>query len=159
MDELGHAVVLHARVGQRRQRLLELLAARLVLRRQLERLAERLQRLVVLEADVAAGELEEHAARLAEVDGVEVLAVDDLRRAGAGLDGLRADGLELGVVGGRPRDVVDRPGARDAAALRAERRSAGAAWRSSPRSVQSAPPSWAKPIASSSAVLASGRDA
>ena len=76
------------------------------------------QRLVVLEADVAAGQLEEHAAGLAEVDGVEVLAVDDLGRAGAGLDGLRADRLELGVVGGRPRDVVDRAGAGDAAARR-----------------------------------------
>ena len=115
VDELGHAVVFAARVGQRRQRPLELLAARLVLRRQLQRLAERLQRLVVLEADVAAGELEEDAAGLAEVDGVEVLAVDDLGRARAGRDGLGADGLELCVVGGRPRDVVDRPGAGDAA--------------------------------------------
>jgi hypothetical protein len=100
------------------RRALELLAARLVLRRQLERLAERLQRLVVLEADVAAGELEEHAAGLAEVDRVEVLAVDDVRGARAGLDGLRTHGLELGVVGRRPCDVVDGPGARGAALLR-----------------------------------------
>ena len=41
-------------------------------------------RLVVREADVARGELEEHAAGLAEVDRVEVLAVDDVGRVGAG---------------------------------------------------------------------------
>ena len=74
-------------------------------------------------------------------------------RAPAG-DGPRADGLELGVVGGRPRDVVDRPRAGHAAALRAGRRSAAPRGARRRAGVQSAPPSWAKPIASSSAVAA-----
>ena len=73
------------------------------------------------------GELEQHAARLAEVDGVEVLAVDDRRgvRAGARRRGARI-AVELGVVGRRPRDVVDRPGALDRRGPAAGGRSRGA---------------------------------
>src|SRR5204862_684598 len=95
--------------------LLELRAQMLVLRRELQRLAERLARLVDGEADVAARQLEEHAARLAEVDRVEVRAVDDRRRAGAAVARTPAEGFQLGGIGGRPRDVVHRAGAGDGA--------------------------------------------
>jgi hypothetical protein len=49
----------------------------LVVRRERKALAEGLERLVDGEAGADRGDLEEHAARLAEVDGLEVEAVDD----------------------------------------------------------------------------------
>ena len=60
-------------------------------------------------------QLEQHAARLAEVDRVEVLAVDDLRRMRAGLDRGRPQRRQLLVVGRAPGDVMDRAGALDPA--------------------------------------------
>src|SRR5690606_21662855 len=71
-------------------------------------------RLVDREADVARGELEEHPGGRAEVDRVEVLAVDDRRRPGADRGDLLPERVQLRVVGDAPRDVVDGPGPGDA---------------------------------------------
>ena len=65
---------------------LDLLAHRLEARRQRQLLAQVLHVLVGVEAGAHGGELEQHAAGLAEVDRAEPEAVDDRRRAGvAGL--------------------------------------------------------------------------
>src|SRR5689334_3495090 len=69
-----------ARVDERGQRRLELLAHLLILGRQAQLLAEVLRVLVDREPRARRRELEQHAARLAEVDAQEVLAVDDRRR-------------------------------------------------------------------------------
>ena len=75
-----------------------------------EALAEGFDGLVDGEAGVVGGDLEEHAAGLAEVDGVEVGAVLD-GVAGRCCGDLRAP-VELGgVVGGAEGDVVDGAGA------------------------------------------------
>ena len=69
--------------------------------------------LVDREARAGGGQLEQHPARLAEVDAQEVLAVDDGRGALSGLDQARAPGLVL-VVAIAPGDVVDGAGALEA---------------------------------------------
>src|SRR5262245_43517467 len=63
-------------LSQRRKRGLDLGAARLVPGRQLERGAERLLGLVDGEARAVGRDLEQDAARLAEIDRVEIVAVD-----------------------------------------------------------------------------------
>src|SRR4051794_6320925 len=87
------------RVRQRRELRLDLRAVGLELRRQDHLRPELLQRHVDREAGAVVRDLEEHSARLAEVDRVEVVAVDDPRgrhaRRGAGVP-------PLGVVP-RPR--------------------------------------------------------
>jgi hypothetical protein len=102
-----------AGVGQWRQRALQRLAQRLVLTWELEGLAQRLGRLVDVEADVARCQLEQHAVGLAEVDGVEVPAVDDRRGPCARFGDARTEGCQLLVVGRRPGDVVHRARALD----------------------------------------------
>ncbi len=87
--------------------LLDLGAVLLVVRRQRQRLAERLERLVGREARPDRRDLEQHAARLAEVDRLEVEAVDHRRRLPAALDHLVAPRLVL-VDLRRPRDVMHR---------------------------------------------------
>src|SRR5207244_6805182 len=83
----------------------------LEVRRKREPLAEVLRRLVGREAGTEGCDLEEHAARLAEVDRAEVEAVDDGRRRRAGVE--RPLPPRLVVVHRRgPGDVVD--GARTA---------------------------------------------
>src|SRR6266542_3324981 len=69
-----------ARVGQRRQYRLDPVTQMLECRRQHEALAEMLERLVGREAGTERRDLEEDAARLAEVDGPKPEAVDDRRR-------------------------------------------------------------------------------
>src|SRR5205823_6733232 len=101
-------------VRQRGEDVLHLLAQRLVGRREGEALAERLQRFVGGEAGADRGELEQHAARLAEVHGAEVEAVDHLGGAAAGPDDTLAPRLVL-VHRARPRDVVDGAPTRDPA--------------------------------------------
>ena len=81
-------------------------------RRQDQRLAEMVGLLVDREAGAHRGELEEHAARLAEVDRAEPEAVDDAARRLPGA----ADGIEPGVLLVHVRgegDVVDGAGAGD----------------------------------------------
>src|SRR5207253_7878699 len=68
-----------AGVGQRRQPRGDLLAGRLQPGREDEPAPELLDRAVDGEAGFLGGELEQHAARLSEVDRVEVVAVDDAR--------------------------------------------------------------------------------
>src|SRR6266513_5774682 len=83
----------------------------LVVRRQRQLLAEALERLVDGEAGPCRRDLEEDAAGLAEVDRLEVEAVDDRSRACA----RRRHALVPGLVLLRrrcPRDVVDRAGDR-----------------------------------------------
>ena len=93
------------------------LAMRLEEARQLQMLAERLDRLVDGEAGDVGGDLEQHAAGLAEVDRAEVVAVLLLGRMHAVLahELLRHRGL-LGIVGGAERDVMHRAAALTAAA-------------------------------------------
>src|SRR6266508_3005482 len=74
-------------------------------RRQRESLAEVLERLVSREAGADRRYLEEDAARLAEVDRAEVVAVDDRRRRAAALDHPLAPALVL-LGRRRPGDVV-----------------------------------------------------
>ena len=105
------------RVGQRRQERLDLrrAAARASAAGYLR--AELLERHVDREARAVVGDLEEDAARLAEVDRVEVVAVDDRRGVHAGA----LDALEpLRVLGDRraQRDVVDRARALQPALVR-----------------------------------------
>ena len=59
------------------------------------------------EAGAVVGDLEQHAAGLAEVDRVEVVAVDDPRSGDAGVAQTLLPARVLGD-GGAPRDVVDR---------------------------------------------------
>src|SRR4029453_8150731 len=78
---LAGRAALCARVGQRREDRLDALAVGLERRRGDDRRAELLDRVAVHgEAGPVAGDLEEHAAGLAEVDRVEVVAIDDARR-------------------------------------------------------------------------------
>ena len=85
----------------------------LVVRREGELLAEVLEGLVDGEARPDRRDLEQHAARLAEVDRLEIEAVDDRRRVGTALrDALLPGLVRLGW--GCPCDVVDRAGAGDA---------------------------------------------
>src|SRR5438128_2886937 len=90
-----------------RQVELEVFPPSLVLGRQLQRRAERIGRLVHGEAGLVGGDLEQDAARLAEVDRAEVLALDDRRHVTARLDQHLAPVQLVGVVGRAPRDVVD----------------------------------------------------
>ena len=69
----------HAEVNRRQYRL-DLGAMRLVLWRQHQALAEVLDGLIDREAGRIRRQLEEHAARLPEVDRVEVVAIDHRRR-------------------------------------------------------------------------------
>src|SRR5439155_15972521 len=97
-----------------RQHGLELTAEVLVVGRERERLAQVLERLVGGEARADRGDLEENAARLAEVDRAEVVAVDYGRRLRPrGGDALVPRGML--VQRGGPGDVVDRAGAGDPA--------------------------------------------
>src|SRR5207245_1304772 len=82
-----------ARVRQLRQDRLDLFTQVLEGRRQRELLAEVLERLVDRETRAERRDLEQHAARLAEVDGLEIEAVDHRRRAAAALDHLRPPSL------------------------------------------------------------------
>src|SRR5919201_95981 len=72
-----------------------------------------LPRLVRSEAGAERRDLEEHAARLAEVDRPEVEAIDHRRRRGTGLQNPLAPGLVV-FHGRGPGDVVDRPSPADA---------------------------------------------
>src|SRR5258705_11007129 len=74
-----------ARIGQRGEARLELLAVRLEVRREDHGGAELLERHVDGEARPVVGDLEQDAAGFAEVDRVEVMAVDDRRRLHPGL--------------------------------------------------------------------------
>jgi len=71
-----------------------------VLGRQDQGLAEVIERLIDVEADIATGDLEEHAGRLTEVHGVEVLAVDDGGWARPVLVGPFAELRQFRVIGG-----------------------------------------------------------
>ena len=92
----------------------DLAAQVLVVGRQRELLAEVLERLVDGEARAHRGDLEEDAAGLAEVDRLEVEAVDLRRRLGAGRDRLLAP-LHVLLERRGPGDVVDAAGALQAA--------------------------------------------
>src|SRR5205814_7255548 len=78
---------------------------------------EVLERLVDVEAGADRRDLEEDAARLAEVDRAEVEAVDDRRGGAAGLEDALLPGLVLLGCRG-PGDVVDGAGAGDALPVR-----------------------------------------
>src|SRR4051794_30292216 len=104
----GRSRTITARVRERREDLLDLCAVLLVVRRERQRLAERLERLVCGEARPDRRDLEQHAARLAKVDRLEVEAVDHRRRLPAAVDHALPPGLVL-VDRRRPRDVVHRP--------------------------------------------------
>src|SRR3954453_2309941 len=99
-----------ARVGKRRQPGLDRLALRLELRWQDDLRPELLERHVHREARAVVGDREQDAARLAEVDRVEVVAVDD---AGGRDAHFRKMVLPARVLGdGRaPGDVVHGAGA------------------------------------------------
>src|SRR6185436_7609508 len=103
-----------ARVHERLHRRLDLRAQLLEPRRDRQLLAERLERLVDREARARGGQLEQHAARLTEVDRLEVVAVDHLGRVRAVL-GHPLLPLLVVLVGRVPGDVVNRPAALDAA--------------------------------------------
>src|SRR5204862_1848509 len=106
-----------ARVGKRRKDGLDRRAQVLVVGRKRELLAEVRERLVDREAGADGRDLEQHAARLAEVDRLEVEAVDDWRRMAARGDHALAPRLLLVRLAG-PRDVMHRPGALEAALRR-----------------------------------------
>ena len=107
-----------ARVDDRAQVRFDLGPQVLVVGRQRELLAEVLERLVDGEARAERGDLEEDAARLAEVDRAEVEAVDHRGRLRAGRDRPLAPLLVL-VHGRGPGDVVDAAGALQRALLAA----------------------------------------
>jgi hypothetical protein len=95
-----------ARHAQRRQRRFDRAACALVLGRQHQAPAETGCRLVDREARAVGGELEQHPARLAEVDGAKVGAIDHRGRPAAGSDHRLAH-RELGsLVRDPPRHVV-----------------------------------------------------
>src|SRR3954447_26806466 len=85
--------------------------------RDAELLAEMFGIFVDGEAGREGRDLEQDAARLAEVDRAEVVAVEDLRHIAAGLDDPAAP-LPLLFVAGRPGDVVDGARARNGIAHR-----------------------------------------
>src|SRR3954452_21585577 len=85
----------------------------LVLARQAQLLAEMLRLLVDSEAWRRRGDLEQDPVRLAEVDRVEVVAVDHRRDPHAALRHALLP-REVVVVERVPRNVVDRPSALDA---------------------------------------------
>src|SRR5581483_5843544 len=104
-------------VGQRRQPALELGPVLLVVRRQREVLAERLERLVGGEAGAERRDLEQDPRWLAEVDGAEVEAIDDRGRSAVE----RLDALAPGLVlldRRSPGDVMHGAGAGESARLR-----------------------------------------
>src|SRR5690348_10347679 len=72
------------RDDDRRQDLIQPVATDLEPRRKAQRRAELLRRLVHSETGAVGGDLEQHAARLAEVDRLEVPAVNDRRDVAAG---------------------------------------------------------------------------
>src|SRR5919201_960327 len=96
------------RNDDRRQVEPDALPAALVLRRQLKGRAQPLGRLIDREAGAIGSDLEEHAARLAEVNGAEVLAVDDRCHVQSLVDDHSAPGQLMIVVESPPGDVVDR---------------------------------------------------
>ena len=135
--EAQRAAQLSRGFGDRRQHRLDLLAQVLEVRREREALPEGLERLVGREAGADRRDLEQHAARLAEVDRLEVEAVDHGRRPRAAFDHALAPGLVL--LGRRgPGDVVDGARARGfppapSCRTRSARRAARRAPRSRPR--------------------------
>src|SRR5829696_5248728 len=107
---------LGARVDDGSQRPLQPRAQVLVLGGQAQLLAETLGVLVGGEAGGERGDLEEHAARLAEVDRAEVVAVAHVGHRAARLADAPLPGQVVVVMGG-PGDVVHRPGALAAVGL------------------------------------------
>src|SRR5437763_12294947 len=89
----------------------------LVVGRERQLLAEVLERLVDGEAWADGGDLEQYAARLAEVDRAEVEAVDDRRRVSAALRDALLPRFVL-VLGRGPGDVMDRARTWDAGLAR-----------------------------------------
>ena len=79
-----------------------------VLGRQLQRLAEMRGVLVAVEARLVGGDLEQHAARRAEIDRPEIVAVDHRRHLVAGVHQRLAHFELLGAVLDREGDVVHR---------------------------------------------------
>ena len=97
------------------QRGLDLGAMRFQVRGQAKDGAELVERLVDGEARAVGRDLEEHAGRLAVVDGLEIGAVDDRADLQAVLEEDVAGGDLGGVVADAEGDVVDRAGAVEAA--------------------------------------------
>src|SRR6266581_1857820 len=95
------------RHDDRRQYLVEALAPHLEPGRQAQHASQLLRRLVDGEARTVGRDLEQHPARLAVVDRLEVPAVDHGRDVAAGGDQLLTPRLLCVGVGGSPRDVVD----------------------------------------------------
>src|SRR5437588_4260479 len=95
---------------KRGQDTLELRAHVLELRRERKRLAEMLERLIGGEAGAERCDLEQYAARLSEVDGAEIEAVDDRGWAPSALDHPLSP-CRMIVHRRCPGDVVDRAGA------------------------------------------------
>src|SRR3954470_21370852 len=83
-----------------------------VLLRKLELFAQSVRGFIDREARKIGGELEEHAARLAKVDGAEVIAVDDRCGLESSLQHLRSERELRAVVVDAKRDVVHRSCAR-----------------------------------------------
>src|SRR5450759_424750 len=77
-----------------------------------KRLAQALHRLVDVEARAKGGDLEEHAAGLAEIDRPEVGAVDDWSRLDTGAN-QRGVPVPVVVIGRGPGYVVDAAGTLD----------------------------------------------
>src|SRR5262249_50733755 len=95
------------RLLQRRQRRFDLLAPRLEEARKLQRLAERVDGLVDRKARIIGRNLEQHSARLAEIDRPEILPIDLLGRPEAMVcGGLARHGRLRCIIGGAERDVM-----------------------------------------------------
>src|SRR2546425_3258265 len=90
------------------ENLVQVLPEALELRGQHQPRTKLLPSLVDCEAGWVCGDLEQDPAGLPEVDGVEVLAVDDRGDVQPGLDELLPPHLLLSVVGRAPRDMVYR---------------------------------------------------
>src|SRR6266851_2513810 len=88
-----------------------MVAQALELRWQHQALAQMRGFLVHGKARAHRGNLEQHAARLAKVNGLEPVAVDDRRRLSTGRDDAIAP-RDLLVVKRGPGDVMNRPGSR-----------------------------------------------
>src|ERR1700687_383840 len=93
-----------------RQVELQVLAPPFVLRRQLERRAERFGGLVDREAWLVGGDLEQDPARLAEINRSEVFALDHWCHVAPGLDQHLAPVNLMRIVRGAPRNMVDGSG-------------------------------------------------